>query len=59
MEECVKIPENFYKLHTFVIHTSDVIFVNRNEFMITSASKIKYVTVDNIPSLKAGHISKS
>ena len=29
-----------------------IVFVNRNSFMITSARKLKFVTVDHIPSRK-------
>ena len=44
----MKIPEDFYKLHKFESLTADVIFVNVNEFMITSARKLKLVTVEHI-----------
>ena len=36
----------------------DVIFVNGNTFMITSARNIKFVTVNHIPSQTSDHLSK-
>ena len=38
--------------------TPDVMFVNRNEFTITSERKLKFVTVDYIPSWTVGQGSK-
>ena len=57
-EESVKIPQYFNKLHKFVILTSDVMFVNLNLFMITSAKKIEFATVGHIPSQTDEQISK-
>ena len=55
----MKIPEDFYKLHKFVSLTADVIFFNVNEFMITSARKLKLVTVEHIWSQIDEQLSKS
>ena len=44
----MKIPEDFYKLYKSVTLTADVIFVNGNDFMITSSRKINFVTVEHI-----------
>ena len=43
-EEYVRITEYFYKLHKFVMLTYDVMFVNGNEFMITLATNLKFMT---------------
>ena len=55
----MKIPEDFNKLHKFLTLTADVMFVNLNYFMIESARKLKFVTVEHIPSLTAEKISKN
>ena len=59
MEEYMKIPEYFYKIHKFVTLTSDVVFLNLNLFMITSARKIKFLTVDHISRQTSEQLSKS
>ena len=43
-EEYVRITEYFYKLHKFVMLTYDVMFVNGNEFMITLATNLNFMT---------------
>ena len=58
-EEYVNIPKGFYKIHKFATLTSDAMFFNGNYFMITSARKLKFVTVEHIPSLTAEKISKN
>ena len=45
MEEYVRISEDFYKLHKFITLTSDVLFFNRNVFMITSERKLNSIAV--------------
>ena len=45
MEEYVSISEDFYKLHKFITLTSDVLFFNRNVFMITSERKLNSIAV--------------
>ena len=49
-EEYVNIPKGFYKIHKFATLTSDAMFFNGNYFMITSARKLKFLTVEHIPS---------
>ena len=39
--------------------TADVTFVNGNTFMITTARKLKYTTVEHIPIKTANQLSKS
>ena len=51
MEEYVKIIKAFYKLHKFATLMADIMFVNGNAFMIASPRKLKFVTVEHIPSL--------
>ena len=55
----MNIPEDFYKLHKFVTLTADIVFVNVDFFMITSARKLKFVTVEHTPSRTADHLRKS
>ena len=44
-EKYMNITEHFYKLHKFVTLASNVMFVNINVFVITSARKLNFVTV--------------
>ena len=54
----MNIPEYFYKLHNFVNLTAYIMFINGNGFMITPERKLKFITVDQIPSQTADQISK-
>ena len=38
---------------------TDVMFVNRNVFMVTPARKLKFLTVEHIPSQKSQQLSKT
>ena len=58
-EEYVNITEDFYKLHKLVMIVSNIMFVNRNVFMKTSARKLNFVTVEHIPSRKSKQLSSS
>ena len=49
-EEYLEIIMYFYKVYTFMTLTIDVMFVNRATILIISARKIKFVTVEHIPS---------
>ena len=49
-EEYLEILMYFYKVYTFMTLTIDVMFVKRTEFLIISARKLKFVTVEHIPS---------
>ena len=46
-EEYVNIPEYYYKLHKFVVLKAYVIFADWNYCIITSARKLKLLTVKN------------
>ena len=56
-EEYVNIPEDFKNCTCFLM--AGVIFVNGNLFMITLVRKLKFMTVERIPSLTAEQLSKS
>ena len=44
----MNIPEDFHELHKFVILTANVMFVNGNAFMITSARELKFASIEHI-----------
>ena len=46
-------------MNRFITLTADVVFVNVNLFMITSARKLNFVTVEHIPSRKSNQLSSS
>ena len=54
----MKIPEDFYKMHKFVMLAADFMFVDGNVCMIKSARKIKFVTVEHITSQKDEQLGK-
>ena len=46
-------------MNRFITLTADVVFVNVNSFMITSARKLRFVTVEHTPSQTSDQLSKS
>ena len=51
------IPEIFHKFYKFVTLTLDVVSFYGNAFLIMSASKPKFMTVDKIPIQTTGKLS--
>ena len=58
MEEYMKNSEHFYKLNNFVMLAEDVMFVNGYDLMVTSARKVRLVTVEHITSQIDEQLSK-
>ena len=54
----MNILEDFYNIKKFVMITAGVMFVNVNSFMITSASNLKFVTAEHIPSQTSYQLSE-
>ena len=54
----MNILEDFYNIKKFVMITAGVMFVNLNSCMITSASNLKFVTAEHIPSRTAYQLSE-
>ena len=54
----VQIPRDFIKLHKYVALVADVMFVNNIPFLITMSRKIKFITVEHIPTRTAKQLSK-
>ena len=58
MEKYMKNSERFYKLNSFVMLAEDVMFVNGYGLMVTSAWKVRLVTVEHITSQIDEQLSK-
>ena len=55
----VEIPRDFYVLHKFVTLVGDVMFVNNIPFLLTLSRKLKFGTVEFLPSRTAPQLGKS
>jgi hypothetical protein len=53
------IPDDFHRLHKFVILTADVMFVNGIAFLITLSWKLRLATVEQLPTRTATQLSNS
>ena len=55
----IAIPRDSMRLHKYVVLVADVMFVNNIAILITMSRKIKFVTVEHIPTRTATQLSKS
>ena len=55
----VKVPRDFYTLHSFVTLTADVMFVNSCPFLVTLSRKIQLRTAEHVPNRTAVTLSSS
>jgi hypothetical protein len=53
------IPDDFHRLHRFVMITADVMFVNSIAFLTTLSQKLRLSTVEQLPSRTAMQLSNS
>jgi hypothetical protein len=54
-----RIPDDFHRLHKFVVLTADVMFVNGMAFLTTLLRKLRLATVEQLPSHTATQLSNS
>ncbi len=54
-----RIPDDFHRLHKFVVLTANVMFVNGMAFMTTLSWKLRLATVEQLPSRMATQLSNS
>jgi hypothetical protein len=54
-----RIPDDFHRLHRFVVITADVMFVNGIAFLTTLSRKLQLSTVEQLPSRTAMQLSNS
>jgi len=54
-----RIPDDFHRLHKFVVLTAGVMFVNGMAFLTTLSRKLRLATVEQLPSRTATQLSNS
>ncbi len=53
------IPDDFHRLHRFVVITADNMFINGIAFLTTLSQKLRLSTVEQLPSCTATQLSNS
>ncbi len=54
-----RIPDDFHRLHKFVVLIANVRFVNGTAFLITLSQKLRLATVKQLPTCTATQLSNS
>ena len=57
--DSIPTPRDFYELHKFVNLTTDVIFLNGISFVNILSRKIRWITIEHIPTFAYAQLSSS